>query len=435
MNPLLIPFVSSPLNSVRFVRRNTSGGQTPHRCTLLEANQGGLGLIQSRASFQEIHNPIIKISIHCDNQSSKMVSLTDVQHSNANIANALPSGLVAVFVGATSGIGEASLIEFARSARSPRAYFIGRSQEAAARITAECRQLNPEGEFIFIKADVSLIRNVDDVCRELKNKEKAIDLLFLSCGTLRPGEGMLLTLMSPTPGQPHRESCTNEIITDTSEGIYLMTATMYYARIRFIMNLLPLLKQSTSLRRVVTVLAGGYEGPVDATDFQARNMSMLKLRGHGVSLTDLALEKLAEQAPEVSFVHDYPGAVKTGIGRDPTTLFARIMNFVLMIIGPWLFIPNVESGERHLFFATSAKYPPRASVDTAAAVPLVDGVDVAQGTDGKVGSGVYSIHWNGEQAGPKSVATLAGLRKQGMAQKIWEHTIGEFKRITGSEVA
>lgn len=214
-----------------------------------------------------------------------------------------------------------------------------------------------------------------------------------------------------------------------------MTATMYYARIRFIMNLLPLLKQSTSLRRVVTVLAGGYEGPVDATDFQARNMSMLKLRGHGVSLTDLALEKLAEQAPEVSFVHDYPGAVKTGIGRDPTTLFARIMNFVLMIIGPWLFIPNMESGERHLFFATSAKYPPRASADTAAAVPLVDGVDVAQGTDGKVGSGVYSIHWDGEHAGRKSIATLAGLRKQGMAQKIWEHTVGEFKRITGSEVA
>jgi short-subunit dehydrogenase len=120
-----------------------------------------------------------------------MVSLPDVQSSNAQIATTLPAGLVAVFIGATNGIGEAALKEFARSARSPRAYFIGRSQEAAARITADCRQLNPDGEFIFIKADLSLIRNVDAVCRELQSKEASINLLFLSCGTIRSGEGRL----------------------------------------------------------------------------------------------------------------------------------------------------------------------------------------------------------------------------------------------------
>lgn len=118
-----------------------------------------------------------------------MVSLTDVQSSNAQIAETLPAGLVGVFVGATNGIGEAALKEFARSARSPRAYFIGRSQEAAARITAECRQLNPQGAFTFIKTDVSLIRNVDQVCHDLQRKEKTINILFLSCGTLRTGVG------------------------------------------------------------------------------------------------------------------------------------------------------------------------------------------------------------------------------------------------------
>jgi hypothetical protein len=117
-----------------------------------------------------------------------MVSLPDVQSSNDQIAK-LPAGLVAVFVGATNGIGEATLKEFARSAKSPRAYFVGRSQEAGNRITAECRQLNPEGEYLFIKADLSLIRNVDEVCREIKSKEKAINLLFLSCGSARYGFG------------------------------------------------------------------------------------------------------------------------------------------------------------------------------------------------------------------------------------------------------
>ena len=358
-----------------------------------------------------------------------MVSLPDVQSSNTQIANTLPAGLVAVFVGATNGIGEAALKEFARSPRSPRAYFIGRSQEAAARITAECRQLNPEGEFTFIKADVSLIRNVDSVCRELQSKEKSINILFLSCGTIRFGEG----------GQdiPHHFKKKKSLLiiqTDTSEGLHVMAATGYYARTRFIVNLLPNLKQATGLRRVVSVLAGGHEGPIDVTDFQGKSMSMLKIRGHIVSMTDMALEKLAEQAPEVTFINDYPGAVKTGIGRESNTLMVWIMTMVLMIIGPLIYIPIRESGERHLFFATSAKYPPRVRLDAAvgdsAGVPLSEGVEVATGTDGKVGSGVYSIHWSGEHAGPKVVKLLAGLREEGMAENVWQHTIGEFDRIT-----
>jgi hypothetical protein len=62
-------------------------------------------------------------------------------------------------------------------------YFVGRSQEAGDRIAAECRELNSEGEFIFVKADVSLLKNVDDVCRKIASKEKCINLLFLTCGS------------------------------------------------------------------------------------------------------------------------------------------------------------------------------------------------------------------------------------------------------------
>lgn len=114
-----------------------------------------------------------------------MVSLLDVQSSNSRIASVLPPGLVAVFVGATSGIGETSLKQFAKHARQPRVYFVGRSQEAGDRITGECKALNSEGKYIFVKADTSLIHNVDDVCRDIKNKEKTINLLFLSTGTFK----------------------------------------------------------------------------------------------------------------------------------------------------------------------------------------------------------------------------------------------------------
>jgi NAD(P)-dependent dehydrogenase (short-subunit alcohol dehydrogenase family) len=119
-----------------------------------------------------------------------MVSLSDIQASNSRIASTLPSGMVAVFVGATSGIGEASLKQFAKYANKPRVYFVGQSQEAANRIVTECKALNSEGEYIFIKANISLIRAVDDVCRDIKAKEKTINLLFLSQGTLVFHTGM-----------------------------------------------------------------------------------------------------------------------------------------------------------------------------------------------------------------------------------------------------
>lgn len=123
-----------------------------------------------------------------------MVPLPEVQTSNSRIASALPPNLVTIFVGGTNGIGETTLKQFAKHALKPRIYCIGRSQEAWDRIAAECKALNPDGEYIFIKADTSLIRNVDDVCRDIKAKEKAVNLLFLSTGTLNFSTGMFAIL-------------------------------------------------------------------------------------------------------------------------------------------------------------------------------------------------------------------------------------------------
>lgn len=118
-----------------------------------------------------------------------MVSLEEVHASNACVASELPSGLIAVFVGATSGIGEYTLKQFAKHARRPRIYFVGRSKEAGERIATECKASNPEGSFTFIRADVSLIRTVDEVCNDIKHKEDVINLLFLSAGVIVKSQG------------------------------------------------------------------------------------------------------------------------------------------------------------------------------------------------------------------------------------------------------
>ena len=121
-----------------------------------------------------------------------MVTLEQIQTSNAHIVSSLPSGLVAVFIGATRGIGEATLKQFVRYAVAPRVYFVGRGKEDGERVGAELANINPEGEYHFRSADVSLLANVDEVCREIKCKERVVNLLFMSCGTRITGRGEFL---------------------------------------------------------------------------------------------------------------------------------------------------------------------------------------------------------------------------------------------------
>ncbi|KAG2182731.1 hypothetical protein INT44_005711 [Umbelopsis vinacea] len=336
-----------------------------------------------------------------------MISLSEIKASNSSIASSLPTGLVAVFVGATSGIGEATLKQFAKYAKNPRCYFVGQSQEAADRIINECKAINSEGEYIFIKANISLIQTVDDVCKEIKSNEKTINLLYLSQGTL-------------------------VFHTETTERLHFATALAYYSRVRFMVNLLPLLRQASGLRRVVTVFAAGKEGIIDTTDYQGRHFSLLTARGHASSMNTLSLEAIAKMAPEVSFVHDYPGAVKTNLMRIKNRILNFVAEGIMAIVGPFIFISNEECGDRHVYFATSARYGPLGqSEEVASGVPLSDGALPARGTNGEIGSGIYSLHWDGESSGPKIVELLGKLRSEGNVEQLWKHTEDEFKRITG----
>jgi hypothetical protein len=56
---------------------------------------------------------------------------------------------------------------------------------------------------------------------------------------------------------------------------------------------------------------------------------------------------------------------------------------------------------------------------------------VSVGTNGKSGSGVYSINYDGEPPGPKVLRNLAKMRSEGMVEIVWKHTEDEFNRIFG----
>jgi hypothetical protein len=58
-------------------------------------------------------------------------------------------------------------------------------------------------------------------------------------------------------------------------------------------------------------------------------------------------------------------------------------------------------------------------------------VEVAEGTTGETGSGVYSVGQMCESASREVVDLLAELRDDGTAEKAWHYTESEFRGIVG----
>ena len=215
---------------------------------------------------------------------------------------------------------------------------------------------------------------------------------------------------------------------ETSEGLPVVAALNFYSRLRFITTLLPLLQSATTLRRIVTVAAGTFEGPLDPTDFPGRQISVLALRGHFGTLITLSLEALAKRAPEVSFVHEHPGTVNTSFMQRVPGILGVVLKTLVFFAGRWICVPVEESGERHLFLATSKRFPPRVEGEGNSGVDWEG--EVARGTTGDVGSGVYSVGWNCECASFDVEKLLARHRDEGIVEEIWKHAEDEFQRIT-----
>jgi len=123
----------------------------------------------------------------------------------------------------------------------------------------------------------------------------------------------------------------------------------------------------------------------------------------------------------VSFVHVYPGTVKT-----------PLLNYMSEEQRSGLtFVPLEECGERHLFLVTSARFP--AKEGGCDGVKIGEGEEVAVGTDGERGSGMYSVGPDCESASIEVRELLAGLRDKGLVDEVWQHTEEEFKRIDEME--
>lgn len=148
---------------------------------------------------------------------------------------------------------------------------------------------------------------------------------------------------------------------DTAEGLPLITGLTLYSGTRLIVNLLPLLQNATSLRRVVTVMAGTKEGQLFTDDIAGRNLAfrISSARGHLCSALTLSLEALVRKAPEVSFIHNFPGAVNTDLIRKDDGIMMQVMKQLfrvsMTVMRKW--VSKEECGERHAWLCLSGRFP------------------------------------------------------------------------------
>jgi hypothetical protein len=109
-------------------------------------------------------------------------------------------------------------------------------------------------------------------------------------------------------------------------------------------------------------------------------------------------------------------------------MLGMFVRTVAWLLQRWVAVTLEESGKRQVFFSTSSAYKAKTGEN---GVPLVEGLKVHTGLDGEEGSGVYSIHWDGEGPGPKAMKFIKGYNEDGMAEKAWAYVTGELERILG----
>lgn len=272
-----------------------------------------------------------------------------------------------------------------------------------------------------------MLRNVDDVCKKIKEREDRVNVLFMTCGffTMKGGRQ------------------------DTEEGLDRKLALHYYTRARFIEKLAPLLKAASSpntmspstptLSRVISILDGrtGLSATPNFADLALEKPGAYGLAAaaaHAIAMNTWALEHWASALPGTSFIHGFPGVVSTGVGRE----LGRIGDAMFKVMGTLLkpmFVDLKQSGEGWGFASVSGRYPAKETGTTGESSE--EDVEVAIGSDGVKGSGAYAVDWDGVRVfGEKGkFATAEKLRGEGAAEKVWRHTEEVFARVCGEEGA
>ncbi|KAH8657682.1 hypothetical protein BX600DRAFT_438873 [Xylariales sp. PMI_506] len=245
-----------------------------------------------------------------------MPSISSIKGSNDKITGSnIPS--VAVFIGATAGIGKATLTSLVSKKLDLKVYIIGRNKQQHEPFLDQLRNINPKATIIWLEGQVSLLAE------------------------------------------------------ETSEGLDASLVLQYWSRALFITSLLPLLRYKPSDKteytpRVISIMAAGDESlkhlPLNDLDLkQPENFGIAKVAHVYPSLNTLFMARVAEQQEnhDVVFIHYHPGIVRTDIILKEWGS-KRLIPGLIRTIRPLMALVGTvsvdTSAERCMYLITSADY-------------------------------------------------------------------------------
>ncbi|THU77186.1 hypothetical protein K435DRAFT_770441 [Dendrothele bispora CBS 962.96] len=275
---------------------------------------------------------------------------------NASYASKISYTPVAVFIGGTAGIGEATVRALTNYLNgNVHIILIGRTREPGEKIlsslpcplppsTGSDSQVQVIREFIY--CDASLMSSVHTTCMEITELVKT---------RLRAVHGekprINYLMFSANHSNIFRYWW-------TEEGMDRQLAVRYYHRFKATFELLPLLRNARDAgedSRVLTILGAGNDFGYKETKGVGLMLKGVNTNMAAAIYNDLMIESFAERNPGISFTHTFTGMVSTkSLIQTLTRPFAvhwilKPFELLFKFILYMLFVRPEDSGEYHLY--------------------------------------------------------------------------------------
>ena len=235
------------------------------------------------------------------------------------------AGKTAVITGATSGIGRATAVEFAR--RGARLLLVGRNRARANETLAAIRAAAPKCDVEIVRGDFAAQAEVRRVGEELVKRVDRLDLLINN-------HGVTLARREVTPDGYEATFAINHL------GYFHLTGL-----------LLPKLR-ATPGARIVSVASEAHRfGALDLDDLQSeRSYAFMRVYGKSKSANIHFTRELARRygSPQLTVNCVHPGGVATNLGAGQGPLLSLVHRAVM------LFMKTPEQGAQTSIHAAIA---------------------------------------------------------------------------------
>ncbi len=254
-------------------------------------------------------------------QITHNMALARVRTKNASLSLL---GKHALVVGGTNGIGAGIAIRLAQANVS--VTIVGRSAERGAEIVKQMKAAAGESDasYDFVACNVMDLQEVVKCTESIKQQHSVLDYLVLTAG------------IATVQGR-----------TETKQGLDEKMAMHYYSRVLFVNRLLPRLKESTD-SRVLFVLSGGVHSSYShyKDDPELKEHYTLKNAADAAGFyTDIAVDSLSRENPDVTFIHASPGFVSTAWGTEMPTLLRYAIRYITVVVLLAIYSFGVTCGE------------------------------------------------------------------------------------------